>query len=166
MDQAESDAARQSAIEWWNGSMSTRLNDLAIGHKVVIQQRLHEADLSGDLLQRGGYELLCLPAEYEPERQCRTSIGWSDQRRELGQLPWPEKMTRESLEEQKVTLGSYRYAGQYQQRPSPARAVYSNGPGGATGVLRIASWRRCRFAWPTVNCAVWWPCPCRNGSSR
>ena len=26
------------------GSMSTRLNDFATGHKVVIQQRLHEAD--------------------------------------------------------------------------------------------------------------------------
>jgi hypothetical protein len=43
VDQAESDAVRTSAIEWWNGSMSTRLNDLSKGHKVVIQQRLHDA---------------------------------------------------------------------------------------------------------------------------
>ncbi|MBZ5623541.1 MAG: hypothetical protein LAQ69_33185 [Acidobacteriia bacterium] len=52
VDQAESDAERRSAIEWWNGSMSTRLNDFATGHKIVIQQRLHEADLTGDLLQK------------------------------------------------------------------------------------------------------------------
>jgi hypothetical protein len=65
VDQAESDAERRAAVEWWNGSMSTRLNDFSTGHKVVIQQRLHESDLTGDLLVKGGYELLCLPAEFE-----------------------------------------------------------------------------------------------------
>jgi hypothetical protein len=37
VDQAASDAERTSAVDWWNGSMSTRLNDFATGHKVVIQ---------------------------------------------------------------------------------------------------------------------------------
>ncbi len=32
----------------------------------------------------------------------------------------PEKVKLANLEELKVTLGSYRFAGQYQQRPSPA----------------------------------------------
>ena len=50
VDQAESDAERRTAVEWFNGTMSTRLNDFTRGHKVVIQQRLHEADLTGDLL--------------------------------------------------------------------------------------------------------------------
>jgi hypothetical protein len=119
VDQAQSDAERTGAVEWWNGSMSTRQNDFATGHKVVIQQRLHEADLTGDLLIRGGYEMLCLPAEFEPDRRCSTSIGWTDPRTELGQLLWPEKVTQADLESLKTTLGSYRYAGQYQQRPSP-----------------------------------------------
>src|SRR5436309_9712518 len=44
------DVERRNAIDWWNGSMATRLNDFSSGHKVVIQQRLHEADLTGDLL--------------------------------------------------------------------------------------------------------------------
>ncbi len=69
VDQAQSDAERTGTVEWWNGSMSTRLNDFATGHKVVIQQRLHEADLTGDLLRQGGYEWLCLPAEFEPDRR-------------------------------------------------------------------------------------------------
>src|ERR1022692_1719052 len=55
VDQAASDAERTSAVEWWNGSMSTRLNNLRTGHMVVIQQRVREADLTGDLLMRGGY---------------------------------------------------------------------------------------------------------------
>jgi len=37
VEQAESDAARTSANEWWNGTMSTRLNDLSTGKKVGIQ---------------------------------------------------------------------------------------------------------------------------------
>ncbi len=52
VDQAASDTERTAAVEWWNGSMSTRLNHPSQGHKIVIQQRLHEADLTGDLLSR------------------------------------------------------------------------------------------------------------------
>ena len=120
VDQAASDTERRAAVEWWNGSMATRLNDLSSGHKVVIMQRLHEADLTGDLLAKGGYDLLCLPAEFEPERRCATSIGWSDPRQESGELLWPEKVSQVDLDGLKTTLGSYRYAAQYQQRPSPA----------------------------------------------
>jgi hypothetical protein len=84
VEQAESDAARISTIDWWNGTMSTRLNDLSRGHKVVIRQRLHESDLTGDLLTRGGYELLCLPAEFEPDHRCDTPI-WRDPRTSPGE---------------------------------------------------------------------------------
>jgi len=119
VDQAASDAERTAAVEWWNGSMSTRLNDPAKGHKVVIQQRLHEADLTGDLLVRGGYEHLCLPAEFEPDRRCQTSIGWADPRSEAGELLWPQRIDRAALNTFQATLGSSRYAGQFQQRPAP-----------------------------------------------
>jgi len=136
VDQAESDRQRQSAVEWWNGSMSTRLNNSATGHFVVIQQRLHEADLSGDLLQRGGYEQLCLPAEFEVERRCKTSIGWSDPRTQAGELLWPERQSQRCLENLKRSLGSYRYAGQYQQRPSPAEG----------GIFKRCWWRYWRPA--------------------
>ena len=120
VDQAESDLERRAAVEWFNGTMCTRLNDFTTGHKIVIQQRLHEADLTGDLLGKGGFELLSLPAEFEPERRCTTSIGWTDPRTEADELLWPEKINASQLDALKVSLGSYRYAGQYQQRPSPA----------------------------------------------
>jgi hypothetical protein len=87
---------------------------------VIIQQRLHEADLTGDALIKGGYEHLCLPAQFEPDRRRRTSIGWTDPRTGAGQLLWPQKIDQAALDSLKVTLGSYRYAGQYQQRPAPA----------------------------------------------
>ena len=120
VEQAESDRERTAAVEWWNGSMSTRLNHPSRGHKVVIQQRLHETDLTGDLLVRGGYEHLCLPEEFEPERRCRTAIGWTDPRNAAGELLWPQRIDRLALDTLKTTLGGYRYAGQFQQRPAPA----------------------------------------------
>jgi len=120
VDQAESDTERQGAIEWFNGAMSTRVNDFASGHRVVIMQRLHEADLTGDLVAKGGWDCLCLPAEFEPERRCRTSIGYTDPRQQAGALLWPAKVSQEDLNRLKVELGSYRYAAQYQQRPAPA----------------------------------------------
>ena len=142
--QAESDSERRSGVEWWNGSMATRLNDLSTGHKIVIMQRLHEADLTGDLLAKGGYELLCLPAEFEPERRCITSIGWKDPRKERGELLWPDKVKRAHLDGLKIALGSYRYAAQYQQRPSPAE-------GGLMKRHWWRYWRPAHLALPPVQ---------------
>jgi len=51
-------------------------------------------------------------------------------------LLWPGKMSRANLEELKVILGSYRYAGQYQQRPTPAEG----------GIFKRATWRYWRPA--------------------
>ncbi len=82
-------------------------------------QRCHQQDLGGHLLEQGGFEHLCLPAEYEgPTRP--TSIGFADPRQEHGELLWPERFGPKEIEELKVSLGSYAAAGQLQQRPSPA----------------------------------------------
>jgi predicted phage terminase large subunit-like protein len=120
VDQAESDAERTTANDWWNGTMATRLNDLRTGHRVVIQQRLHQDDLTGNLLEKGGYDLLMLPEEFEPEQAGVTSIGWRDPRTQPGELLWPKKNGPDEIAKIKRDLGSYRYAGQFQQRPSPA----------------------------------------------
>jgi hypothetical protein len=61
----ESEAAREEVNQWWDEVMSTRGNDPKTVAKVVVQQRSHEYDLSGHLLERGSWEHLCLPAEYE-----------------------------------------------------------------------------------------------------
>ena len=82
-------------------------------------QRCHQQDLSGHLLEQGGFEHLCLPVEYEgPGRT--TVIGFADPRQEHGELLWPERFGPMEIETLKVSLGSYAAAGQLQQRPSPA----------------------------------------------
>ena len=65
VNEAESDLVRRGVIDWWDQVMSTRLNDPKTGAKVIVMQRVHEADLAGHVLAQGGYEHLCLPAEYE-----------------------------------------------------------------------------------------------------
>jgi len=119
VNDAESDPVRHTALTWWDTVMSTRLNDPKTGAKVIVMQRVHEQDLGGHVLEQGGYEHLCLPAEYEGNRR-KTMIGWSDPRQQIGELLWAERFGKPEIDELKRTLGSYAAAGQLQQRPSPA----------------------------------------------
>lgn len=139
VNETESKAERMSVVNWWDNEMSTRGNDPATYRKIVVMQRIHEMDLSGHILHQGGYEHLCLPAEYESKRKYwfqegpkkvlreidvqdhETSIGWRDPRTKEGELLWKDRFTRESLEELKTRLGSRGTAGQLQQRPAPAK---------------------------------------------
>jgi predicted phage terminase large subunit-like protein len=119
VQEAESDSVRKGTLDWWDIVMSTRVNDPRSAAKVVVMQRCHQRDLSGHLLEQGGWEHLRLPAEYE-KPGCTTSVGWSDPRTEQTELLWAERFGPEELESLKRSLGSYAAAGQLQQRPSPA----------------------------------------------
>lgn len=110
----------EATLTWWDEVMSTRLNDPKAGAKVIVMQRVSENDLSGHVLQQGGYEHLCLPAEYEPGRRCVTSLGWADPRQQEGDLLWPQRIGPAEIADFKVRLGPLGYAGQFQQRPAPA----------------------------------------------
>ena len=80
--EAFSEATIASTIEWWDGALSTRLNDPKTGAFVVIQQRLSEEDLTGHIMSKdeGEWTHLCLPMRYEWQRHSVTSIGWNDPR--------------------------------------------------------------------------------------
>ena len=126
-DEVGSDVLRARTVDWHDSTWTTRLNDAATGVQVIVMQRLHEADLTGHVLERGGFEHLCLPAEHELSHP----FHWPDDpRTEPGEVLWP-KWGEPYLAEKQVELGSYGYAGQYQQRPSPA--------GG--GIFRRDWWR-------------------------
>jgi predicted phage terminase large subunit-like protein len=120
--ESESDAVRQGVLDWWDGSMSTRDNDPKTCARLVIMQRVHEKDLSGHLLAYGGYEHLCLPAEYEPGRRSVTVLGNYEKRTEAGELLHPERFGRSEIEAMKVPLARFinGVAGQLQQRPAPS----------------------------------------------
>ena len=117
---AESPAERATTTRIFRESVPTRLNNPEKSAIVVIMQRLHEKDVSGQILDLGlGYEHLMLPMEFEPERRCRTSIGFRDPRSADGELLFPERFPRDVVERDKRVMGSYAVAGQNQQRPAP-----------------------------------------------
>jgi predicted phage terminase large subunit-like protein len=141
---ANSEAMRDSTIEWFLEAVPTRLNNPAPVYDsegnlskpgsviIVVMQRLHSEDISGVILERQlGYEHLMLPAEFEADRKCVTSIGFEDFRTEEGELLFPKRFPREVIERDKKILGPYAYAGQMQQRPSPK--------GG--GIIKREYWR-------------------------
>lgn len=117
---AQSDAMRESAIEWFDMVWSTRLNNPKTDAMVTIMQRLHEADVSGHILKDiGGWDHICIPAEYD-EVVRRTSLGTYDPRSKKGSLICPERFGTEELAKLKKLLGEYGTAGQLQQQPAPA----------------------------------------------
>jgi predicted phage terminase large subunit-like protein len=117
--ESESDKVRQETVRWFREGMSNRLNDMEKSAIVVIMQRVHEADVSGTIIDSAqDYEHLMIPMEWDGRRY-HTSIGWTDPRDEDGELAWPERFSPKVTAALKDLLGPYGYAGQYQQAPTP-----------------------------------------------
>lgn len=101
--EATSDVMRQNVIDWYQGTIESRLNrpETPI---IIIMQRLHEDDLSGFLLKGGTgehWQHLVIPA--------RDTDGHSF---------WPVKFP-DSMLDRLETTSPYVFAGQYMQRPAP-----------------------------------------------
>tara|TARA_R110002020_G_scaffold11249_2_gene42448 strand:- start:2682 stop:4271 length:1590 start_codon:yes stop_codon:yes gene_type:complete len=118
--EAQSDAFREAAVEWFDVVWSTRLNDPKKDVMVTIMQRLHERDISGHIMDDiGGWEHLIIPAEWDGQRRS-TSVGEYDPRTEMGELICPDRFGEKEIADLKKLLGQYSSAGQLQQEPSPA----------------------------------------------
>lgn len=109
---------RQNVIDWWSGSMISRVNDPKRGRYALVMQRIHELDLSGYILEtdRENWTHLCLPARYEPSHPF---IYAKDPRTKDGELLWPDRFDEPSLKRLETNMGQYKAAGQLQQRPAP-----------------------------------------------
>lgn len=163
---AHSKAARDEAIRWLGQTMSSRLNDMQTGRMVMIMQRLHEDDPSGFVLAGGGWEHLCLPSEFEPERRSVTHAVRSGERAEFyrdprerpGELLFPAKFPQQVLDEAKGpnALGSYGFAGQHQQRPAPPKG----------GMFKVGNWRFWKPDGTAPDCVAQRPLGCYEGPAR
>lgn len=138
----ESETTRTSVINWYAQSLSTRLNDMRTGVKMLVMQRQNFGDLTGYLLDtepemwdhvvfRMRYEANpFLP--YDPrglDEDGEQLYGFDDKgevipdsplAKVIGTLLWPRRMPEEPVVSLEKTLGTYGVAGQMQQRPSPA----------------------------------------------
>lgn len=93
-------------------TLSTRKRDKNITPQILIMQRLNEDDCTGHILSKGlKVKHICLPAELNPETT-NPELYTND-------LLDPNRMNLDVLREFKLNLGSYGYAGQFEQRPAP-----------------------------------------------
>jgi predicted phage terminase large subunit-like protein len=124
VETAESEIDRANTTRKFREGAVNRLNDQARSAIVIIMQRLHEQDVAGTVLGLNmGYEHLMLPMEFEMERCCSTSIGFTDPRTTDGDLLDPIRFPREVVDALKRDTTAYAYASQYQQRPAPREGL-------------------------------------------
>lgn len=123
--EAYSEVERGNVNSWMGNTISSR--GVARNVRVVlVMQRLHENDLSGFLLEKGGWKHRCLPMRYEETTPDPRTPGAflhvadpDDPRTKPGELLWPAVFTEEKVKTLETDLGSYDAAGQLQQRPAP-----------------------------------------------
>lgn len=106
----------QTAQKWWFKSMFSRINNQDIGLRLVVMQRVDEADLTGVInFKKGSYKHICLPvSENNNIKPAKLKQNYKNG------LLFPVRFSLEFLENAKETLGILEYAGQYLQSPAPS----------------------------------------------
>lgn len=120
VDDAASDAVRNSTNTWFLEAVPTRLNSPKNSAIVVVMQRLHEEDVSGVILEKDlGYDHIMLPMRYDSSRATPTALGYEDPREMDGELLFPQRFPIEVVDRDEKAMGPYATAGQFQQTPEP-----------------------------------------------
>ncbi len=139
--EAESKIIRESVNDTYNTNIHNRTNHPEKSVRIGIQQRTHAEDWTGYVTSKDGiwtpedpnpnrWLHVIIPAEFEPERKCVTPWG-SDIRTVKGESLHPVRMSKEWLDTERQRFGSYKYAGQMQQRPVAAEG----------GLVKMSFWR-------------------------
>lgn len=117
---------RNNVINWWRQVWTSRKGNIANDVRIIVQQRTHENDITGyiktnDIKKK--WTFLNLPNEFEYNYRSITVINgvefWRDPRTTENELLIPKRINFEETADLKIDMGSYDYASQYQQRPSP-----------------------------------------------
>jgi predicted phage terminase large subunit-like protein len=116
---AESEVARPKNNEWFDSTLFSRLDDKERGSIILVMQRLHEDDLSGHLIEKGGFDVIALPARAVENEKWRLSNGRTF-RRKPGEALHPKREGSATLAEIEASQGSRVFQAQYQQAPVPA----------------------------------------------
>jgi predicted phage terminase large subunit-like protein len=115
-EKADSAIGRESANKHISETLSTRKTDRNRSVTIVIMQRLHEEDPTGKALKERASKVshICLPAEL-------SDIVSPAELKEcyIDGLLDTNRLNRAALKSLKTDLGSYGYAGQMLQKPSP-----------------------------------------------
>jgi predicted phage terminase large subunit-like protein len=126
--QVGSDAETLTAHNWFDNTWRTRLNDLATGAFIVMEQRTGERDITGhcldadDQLEKAGkpreWTHLVIPLECDPVPvKYKYPISGKVKTREVGDVLQPDRFPNSVVSSLKIRRTTW--ATQYQQQPSP-----------------------------------------------
>lgn len=114
-EEAESEKLRQNLIDWYQGTLLSRLDDKQNGVLIVVMQRLHLNDLTG-FIQDSGFRKLSFPAIAIKNEDIPIS-DTETYHRKAGEPLHEKREGLETLEKMRLEAGSYNFAAQYQQTP-------------------------------------------------
>jgi predicted phage terminase large subunit-like protein len=115
---AQSKSIRDKTIQWFENTLLSRLDDKMRGAIVLVMQRLHLQDLAGHLLEKGGFEHLCLPAI--AEREQTIELGYKRTHvRKPGEALDPIREPVVVLERLRGAMTPLVFSAQFQQSPIP-----------------------------------------------
>lgn len=115
-----SDAARRDAMTFWL-ALGNRIKDPRRPLRIVVQQNLHDEDLTSRLV-RLGMPRLAIPVEFSPGERTRlytAPFGWVDPRTLEGQLLHPTRFPVTFLTSERIRLGTHGFEAQYNCNPRP-----------------------------------------------
>lgn len=116
-DDCRSPTERQMVKDFYEGTLYSRLNDKRDGRIIVVQQRLHEDDLPGYLLEKGGFAHLNLPCIAPVECTYALSYGRAKVV-EPGELLNAARESQAELDDLRTNMGAANFAAQYLQDPA------------------------------------------------
>lgn len=115
---AHSQSAQEAVTNFFDQTLPSRFDNPAEGKLLVVMQRLHQNDLVGHLVERGGYNQLKLQAIATEDAKIQIGEHTFYQVR-AGDLLQPARFSQAFLEDTRRSLGSAAFEAQYQQEPTP-----------------------------------------------
>lgn len=120
--EALSEPQRKAVNDWYSSTLLSRLNSKANGVIIIVMQRLHQADLVGEVRDRdpGGWEVLSLPAIAVQDESYAYAdrLGERTFSRKAGTALHPERDSLETYQRIRDVMGEYTFQSQYQQTPT------------------------------------------------
>ena len=112
-----SEVMLRQTLQTYTDSLYSRLDDPAIGFRVLLQQRISEGDLTAEILQMNpkGYKNIVIPARISQDLNPPELIQYYDHEG----LFWPQRFTDKVLLNFENTLRPNAYSSQLMQRPAP-----------------------------------------------
>ncbi len=112
---ASSENGRETMREYFFTTMYNRLNNQKTGLRIIVEQRLHEKDLTGLILQKDmKIKHICLPVILT-DNVSPAEI----KNKYVNEMLFESRFDKATLEDFKINLGSSEFATQYLQMPSP-----------------------------------------------